>query len=229
MTLKRQSSSTVMQKAAATALALALAVVPLAGCGGQEATDDGGSTETTSQQAAVDASSWKTMGDALSAQTGMSAAGWNDDYYVTVFQAGDSYFRVVAKMTEDAQKKLDEMDYSKGDPDEQTLDAVGDLTIEQCEDLTDKVIAQDELDTYVGKTGKELVDAGFTFQDYGMYGGDQTGANFTKDGFVYMFTFDATVSDDATDDEGAAVMDSKASEVELNGFSDDLTNPDMVK
>ena len=223
-------------KAVIAALCLALTAMPLAACSGQSATtgaDAAGSTAQASassvvQTAALDTSSWKTMGDALAAQTNELSAGWDDDYYVCVFKAGDSVVRVVAKMTPDAKANIDAVDWSKDDASEKTEEALSPLELVSAEDLTSQLISQDELNKLVGKTGQELVNEGWTFQNYYMYGGEQTGATFVKEDLAYSFIFDVSISEDAAEDEGAAMMSAKLAEAEFQNAADAATDPSKV-
>lgn len=215
----------------ATMLALALATAPLAACGGQ--TTQGGEAEPTAteqtQAVAVDVSSWKTLGDALACSTGENnTAGWDETHYVAVFDAGDTVVRVVAKMDAETSDKLDALDITKDDYDEKFLELMGGLPLESAEDLASQKLTQDELDAYVGKTGQDLVDDGFAFEAYWMYGGDETAARFAKGYLAYDATFDVTVSDDQTEDDGAAIMDKTIVSMEYAGASQDATDPSAL-
>lgn len=218
------------KKVVTAALCLALSAVPLAACSGQKADGaaDGGAS-APSAQAAIDPSSWKTLGDALSVQTESMSAGWDDNYYVTVFRAGDSVVRVVAKMTPEASEKIDAMDWTRDDIDQQLIEAAGALELVSAEDITDQVLTQEELDKFVGKTGQDLVDAGWTFANYFMYGGEETAATFENGSLAYSFTFDVTTPEDATEDEGASVMGATITQAEFQGPADSATDPTTVE
>lgn len=212
----------------ATMLAMALAVAPLAACGGQ-ATQGGGTEDTATEQtqaATIDVSSWKTLGDALAYDTGENnTAGWDDEHYITVFSTVGPVVRVVAKMDADVREKMYDLDSTQDDYDQKFLEVMGGLPLESAEDLTSQKLTQEELDAYVGKTGQDLIDDGLAFEDYWMYGGDQTGVTFAKGFLAYHATFDVTVSDDQTEDEGAAVMDKAIVSMEYAGASKDATDP----
>lgn len=213
-------------KAVATVLCLALSALPLAACSGQQANED--TSAPSEQAAALDTSSWKTLGDALATQTDSMSSGWDDNYYVAVFHAGDSVVRVVAKMTSEASDKLDAVDWLAEDVDEQVAAAVGSLELVSAEDLTPEIVSQDELDSLKGKTGQDLVDAGWTYSEYFMYGGDQTGAIFERGLLTYSFTFDVTTPEEATDDGGASIMDATITEAEFQGAANSATDPTII-
>lgn len=218
------------KKVVTAALCLALSAVPLAACSGQKADDaaDGGAS-APSAQAAIDSSSWKTLGDALSAQTESMSSGWDNNYYVSVFKAGDSLIHVVAKMDPEAAARMDEVDWTSPDADEQIKEAIGMIELISAEDITDQVIGQDELDKLVGKTGQDLVDEGWTFANYFMYGGDETAATFENGSLAYSFTFDVTTPEEATEDGGASVMGATITQVEFQGAAESATDPTLVE
>ena len=220
--------------AAATACLL-LAAAMLVACGGQQASSgasesvtDASAAASASQAGALDTSAWATLGDVFELGDLPHSAGWDDSHYVIVVEDEGSYYRIVAKLDDETNKKMEAVDWSKDDVDAQNREALTDAVIESAEDITADAIAQDELDAFVGKTGADLEDAGFTFQDYFMYGGDQTGADYAKGYFAYMVTFDATVDENSTDDEGAALKDATIAEITLQGASNDATDPSLV-
>lgn len=216
-------------KAAIAALCLALTAAPLAACGGQPAASGTDTSSAAAQTATLDPASWKTMADALATQTDEMSAGWDDSYYVCAFKAGDSVVRVVAKMTPEAKKAIDAVDWSQQDASEKTKEALGPLELVSAEDLTSQMPSKAELDALIGKTGKELTDAGWTFQSYHMYGGEQTAASYVKGPLAYSFTFDVSVPESSTEDGGAALREAQVVEVEFQGVADAATDPTAVK
>lgn len=218
----------------AVSFAFSLAM-PLAACGGQTAqstSSDVASTaqSSTSATAAVDVASWKTLGDALAARTGANnAAGWDENHYICVFDAGNATVRVVAKMAPGMYDKISDLDPTAEDHDQKLNALIGGLELESAEDISADRIPQSELDAYVGKSGQNLMDAGFAFERYYMTGGDQTGASMDKGFFSYSVTFDVTVSEDQAEDEGAAVKDARIAGIECSGTSGVALDPTKVK
>ncbi len=212
-------------------LALALTAMPLAACGGQASQGSGTDSSTTeqSQSATVDVSSWKTLGDALAYDNGENnTAGWDQKHYITVFNTGNTVVRVVAKMDAETYDKLEALDMTQKDYNQKFLEVMGGLELESAEDLGDQKISQADLDAYVGKTGQDLIDDGFTFEIYWMYGDDQTTATFAKGYLAYHVTFNVTVSDDQTGDNGATVMDATIVSMEYAGASELATDPSVL-
>lgn len=220
--------------AVAAVLAITLSAVPLAACGGQASQGGAAGSDATeqTQTADIDSSSWKTLGDALAYDTKeMSGSSWDEEHYITVFAASDgSVFRVVAKMDADVYAKHEKLDMSDDDYEEKFLQVMGGLELESVEDLTPEKLSQDQLDAYVGKTGKDLVDDGFTFEHYWMYGGEETGATMAKGNLAYSVTFDVTVPEDKADSDeaGDAIMDAAIVSMEFSGASNDAVDPAKV-
>ena len=158
----------------------------------------------------------------------MSSSVWDDNHYVEVFDGGEQTFRVVAKMDADTYKKTNELDASMEDYEEQFAEAVAGLELESAEDLTGDKLSQEEIDALIGKTGQDLLDAGFTFESYYMYGGDETGVTMAKGYLAYNVTFDVNVPEDKTEDEGASIKDATITEIEFAGGSESAVDPAKV-
>lgn len=213
------------KNAAAAMLALTLVALPLAGCGGQASqggdASSGGAEQT---QAAMDVTSWTTLGDAMaySAEGGKSTASWDEKHYVTMFDTtGGGVVRVVAKMDPETYDAFGELSILDDDYNEKFLEVMGGLELESAEDLTDGVMTQDQLDAYKGKTGQDLVDAGFVFESYSMYGGDETDATMSQGYYAYNVTFDVGITDSQSEDEGASIMGATIKAMEFAGASNE--------
>ena len=136
-----------------------------------------------------------------------------------VYQIDDSYVRVTAKMTPELYEQTNALDYNDKDYDKKFSELMSGLELESVEDITAGKIPQETLDTYVGKTGKDMVNDGFAFATYFMYGEDETGVAMTNGYYSYDVIFDAKVTEDDTNDEGASIMDATIKSVEQTGFS----------
>ena len=215
------------------ALTMALATVPLTACGGAGSSDAGadGADSAASQTAKVDTSSWKTMGDALATVTSDEISySYNEKYFVCVFEADGARIRTVAEADPAIEGKFADLDFGMEDYAKKFTEIVADLKLVSAEDITAEQMGPEELDTFVGKTGQELVDAGFVFESYSFYGGEETGVTMGKGNFSYEVTFDTKVSEDQTEDEGAAIMGAKSTIVEgFGNLSNAALDPYLVK
>ena len=213
---------------AGVALALSLAVVPLAACNGNS-TDSGSDSGAAEQSSTVDVSSWKTLADALAASTERPGYGWDENYFVAEVHVNDNVIRVVAKSDAETLEKSYDLDFNDEDYDAKFDEIVSGLEIVSAEDITAKRLTEADMAALVGKTGKELTDDGFTFEYYDMYGIENScSALMSKDYFSYSVSFDVTVSEDQTEDGGEAIMDAKVTDVQCVGTSNDATDPTLV-
>lgn len=216
----------------ALALAMSLAALPLAACGNTSSSDADAneSAPASSQSAEVDPSSWTTLADAFAtADLDNLNYGYNEDCFVCISVHGESYVRTVAQMTDETYDKLCNLDMGAEDYNEQFAAIAGELELIEAKDVTSELISQEDIEQYVGKTGQELADDGFAFSSYFMYGGEQTGAELEKDSFSYMFTFDTQISEDQTEDGGAAIMDATIVEAEsIGNLSNAALDPTLV-
>ena len=225
-----------MNKNSSLAFALSFALVAspfMVACGnkdaGQEAAPESTTTETT-DQAALDMESWTTLGDALKTATGSLSWGSSDKYFVCTFEAGDALVRVVGEMEDGINEKLGETDFFADDYDKQVTDVVGGLKLVSAQDLSGNILSQEEIDALVGKTGQELLDDGFTFSSYYMYGGEETGANFERDYIGYDLTFSTSITEETadSDDQGDSLKDAVVTAAEYIGPSDGAIDPEKV-
>ena len=226
MMLDRHKART-PRRIAASAITLALVAAPLAACSAGQPTDDAASSDLTTQTAQADTSSWKTVGD-VPILDGTYSWGYDDAKFICVFESNGTYYRMIVKLDDEANKRIDEIDWDKGEVEKQTLDAISALPIDSLEDLSADMVSQDELDAFVGKTGQDLVDAGYVFESYYMYGGEETGATFDKGSLAYMFTFDTSVGEDKTEDGGQSVLDAHVVSAEPAGAANSATDPSQV-
>jgi len=122
-----------------------------------------------------------------------------------------------------------ELDFSDKDYDKKLVEAIGGMELVSAEDITSHRIDQATLDGLVGKTGQELFDDGFAFSSYYFYGGEETGATLDKDYFAYTVTFDTSITEADTEDEGASLKDAKVTAIECGGTAASLLDPETVK
>lgn len=221
----------------ATTLTLCLTALPLAACGGSSDASGGADGAATAEQAtgdsttkeALDTSNYKTMGDVLALEAETNEAAWDSSYYIYAFTYNGAPYRAVAEMTSELDGKIGELDFLAEDYDEKLLEIIGPLPLKSFENLSAEMLSQEELDALVGKTGKELIDAGFAFNSYSFYGGEQTQATMEKGILSYEVTFDGSISGDADSDDGSLIMDLPVTNVTFSGLANAALDPTTVK
>lgn len=198
-----------MKKIISIMLMLMMAAIALSACGGA----DGGSGEPVS----VD--SLKTIGDVIKLDREEAQSAVYGNKVVYAFKYGDTYYRVRATLSDEDQQSYFDISFDDEDYEEKQNAIVAPLAIDEVENLSEQIPAKDELDAFVGKTGQELMDDGWSFaghdletMEFWMYHGP----------FAYTVVFDGEVAEadyeSFTDEEDA--KDMKVKSVTFNGLGD---------
>lgn len=228
---------------AVIALAFALVAGTLCACGGQPAASDDtanapvdegiapdsyDSLTPTNEGTPIDTSGWTKLGDMFAENTQVVATGDDDKYFIVVVNTDGRAVRAVAESNPDISPKLGELDFSAPDYAKQFAQAFGDLPLVSAEDISGGVLSEADMNALVGKTGQQLLDDGWIFSGYDMYGGEQTGATFDDGYFSYQFTFDVSIPD-GEDDGGAGVANGTVQSVSYSGISNEAIDASLVK
>lgn len=133
---------------------------------------------------------YKTVGECLDVTTDDHFTYYDDVIFVYAFDDQGTPARITADMTPELLEQIEALDFQAEDYDDQYKKLVGQLAIKTYEDLSQYVIKQEELDKNVGKTGQELIDAGFEVVGFGWGGGDECEFDLEKDMFQYHVVTD---------------------------------------
>lgn len=152
----------------------------------QEST--GGSEQETEPPAEADPSSWKTLDDVLSLRTESRESSWDEDNYTLIFKYAGTEWLVNAKFSKELSDAVRAVDFMAKDRDEQIKAIIGPCEITTVLDLKTLAAPQDELDQWIGKTGQDLLDAGW---EYNGYHSDETGIHIcmVHGEFQYQISF----------------------------------------
>ncbi len=178
-----------MKRVLLLTLIIMLVMLPLASCGQNGSGQEGAAESGPEAGPALDPSEIKTMGDVFACTDGETySEGFTENYYACVIDVGGVYYRAVAKMPEDVSKELWALDYDDEDRDQKQRDLISPLEPEKFENLTEMMPSQEELDEkYVGKTGQDLFDEGWTYNFYNL---EDMEAGFDGDLFSYTVRFE---------------------------------------
>ena len=185
-----------MKRIVSLLLVLLMAVCMLTACGGSK--DE---PKEQSQSAGASVDSLKTIGDIIEAAPEDLQSAVYEDKVVYAFKMGDNYYRAIAAISKEDSDAYMKVDFADEDYQEQQNKIVAPLKIDKIEDLSDQLISQEELDKLVGKTGKELVEDGWTYN--GSYFLEEMQFELNKGPFVYMFVFDGSVDEKDYEDYDA--------------------------
>ena len=203
-----------MKKALSLILVLIMAAAMLAGCAGGK--DSGGA------DAGPSVDSFKTYGDIIAADTEDNQVAVTEDMVVYAFKIGDTYYRAKSALSAETSKAYFDVDFADEDYEEQQNAILSPIKIDEMEILNDQILTKEECDALVGKTGKELQDAGWTFSGHNLED-MQFWMNYGP--FMYTVTMDGEVSEadyDTFEDE-TDTMDMTVKSVEFNMFGDATT------
>ena len=138
----------------------------LAACGKQPA---GAGTQTGNDASAASATgtsaieSAKTIGEARSLATPESIQDClYGDYIVFGFEKDGTYYQVIADAPADVSDALFALEFTDPDYESKKAELIDPLTITIYRNLSDGIPAQKDVDAFVGKTLKDLEDAGWT-------------------------------------------------------------------
>ena len=207
-----------------TVLFALLLLVSMAACSNSNQ-GNGGSEE---KGKGFDPNAMKTMGDVLSVD--IDGSGWEmGEDYMTIVLYGDNFFhRYYAHLSPEVYEKLDAIDFMDEKRDEKYAEILKDVPVEKYEDLSDKIPNEEKLNSFVGKTGQELLDMGATSSGYNL--GEENAQFFLNIGlFEYTFTFNEHVeySDDLDEEEALKPLTVKS--VEYLSVSQNATNIDITE
>ena len=139
-------------------------------------------------QVEVDPSSWKTLSDVLALHTESRESSWSDGTYFLIIRYAGTEWLVVAAVSEEQSDAAFAVDFRAEDRDEQINAILGPCEIQTVIDLGTLAMTQKELDPWIGKTGQDLLDAGW---EYNGYHSDETGIHIcmVNGDFQYLVSF----------------------------------------
>ena len=181
-------------------IAVLTAGLLLSGCGSSAGTQGTGPESGTPAAASsgADPASFKTMGDIYAANPEERERGFMDTDYCYVFELDGTVYRARGTLTEEQRDALFDLQYDDPDYEEKYREISGPIAIEQFDNLTEMIPPQEELDKYVGKTGQNLLDDGWT-EGYG-YNLDNMEFWLYKGPFAYTVVFESDQKYENTDD-----------------------------
>lgn len=172
-----------------TLLIALLLIFVCAGCGKKPVQEPTPVTETAGQT--VSETGYETFAD-LMADPDVSreqSAYDGGTRYVSVYEKDGVYYRAVCLSPD--QKTMDalfELDFDDPDREEKELELLKTVHIDRIENLSERIIPQEELDKLIGKTGKELLDDGWIAG--GSYDLDEMVFWMDKGMFTYAVQFE---------------------------------------
>ena len=152
-----------MKKLLFAVLSLVLVVGMAVGCGGS------GNNGSRGDDNALENA--KVVGDIynLVDDDDVRGSSLGNNHYVMVFEFNGSSYRIWTNVSDEIMRKYFDIDFFAEDREEQEKALLKDLPIEELTNLTEKMPTQDEVNKYVGKTGQELIDMGFSCHGFSFW------------------------------------------------------------
>ena len=138
----------------------------------------------------VDLDTVKTLGDLLGLPD--VGSGLTGTTYVYAFEQDGSTWRAVCDVSEETAQAIFDLDFDDPDYDRKLNDLIAPLPVRVIENLTENLPTQQEADQYLGKTGQELIDDGWTV---GFCNLDDLRFEMNHGVYSYEITFDGKVKD----------------------------------
>ena len=138
----------------------------------------------------VDLDAVKTLGDLLGLpEVGTSLTGTT---YVYAFEQDGSTWRAICDVPEETAQAIFDLDFDDSNYDKKLSELIAPLPVKVIENLTENIPSQKEADQYVGKTGQELIDDGWTVHFYNL---DELQFKMTYGIYSYDITFEGKIKD----------------------------------
>ncbi len=205
-----------MKKSIAAIICLAL-VFSFAAC----SADKGNTNDNT----AADVLSLTSISDIVKLAADSNSSGWDDNNYIYAFTIGEKSYRAVAEITPDINTKIGELDFMDEQYNEKLADILKDAKFVEIKDISDGMMPQAELDKFVGKTGKDLIEAGFESGSSYFVSEDQIEISLANGFYEYIVQFEGNVTTEALDEDfDAAIADLTVKSITYSNISDKVTD-----
>ena len=138
----------------------------------------------------VDLDAVKTLGDLLGLpEVGTGLTGTT---YVYAFEQDGSTWRAICDVPEETAQAIFDLDFDDPDYDKKLSELIAPLPVKVIENLTENIPSQQEANQYLGKSGQELIDDGWTVHYYNL---DELQFKMTYGIYSYDITFEGKIKD----------------------------------
>lgn len=218
-----------MKKNIAIMLAMIMAVACLTACAGAPAVAKDSAGANPEDNRSNDVEAFRdlvaaTIGDAMSYEAEGSQYAAYDNMFVYVFTLNNITYRVFSHLDEATFNELMELNMFDEDYAEKFNAIVGPLPIEGFDNLTLMIPTQEELDAFIGKTGEDLLNDGWSSFGFTLY---DMQCFMEKGPFSYTVTFDGSFEDPDNPpedfDEDAFFGPLKVTAIEYTGIGSSAT------
>jgi hypothetical protein len=171
-------------------IATALLVFLLIGCG-KDVSPAAPTEDTSAETVTVNPATFRTVSEIYAADGKVVERGNIENTYYIIFELGGNTYRVYADISDEALRELTSIELEDAEYDKKYQELEGKLEIHKLDNLTEKVPSQKELDKWVGKKGKALLEDGWTADNrfYDLKEMNKMVIRMYKDGLAYNVEF----------------------------------------
>ena len=114
----------------------------------------------------VSIESLATIGDVQESGIDLIGYGYDDKRYACALEIDGIAYRLVADIPAEVSEAIWDMDFEEPDRDQKVQELLAPLEFSQVIDLNEDIPTQEDLDAWIGKTGQDLLDSGWTINGY---------------------------------------------------------------
>ena len=144
-------------------------------------------------------------------------ASFTDTAYVYAFEQDGNTYRAVCDISEDVSQALFALEFDDPEYEQKRKDLIAPLPVREIENLTESIPTQEEAEAYLGKTGQELIDDGWTVSFYNL---EDLNFEMNHGAYSYAVTFEGEVKDPENFDEYADMGGLTVAAISCSGVGD---------
>ena len=142
---------------------------------------------------------------------------FTDTALVYAFEQEGSTYRAVCDISEDVSQALFALEFDDPEYEQKRKDLIAPLPVREIENLTESIPTQEEAEAYLGKTGQELIDDGWTVSFYNL---EDLNFEMNHGAYSYAVTFEGEVKDPENFDEYADMGGLTVAAISCSGVGD---------
>lgn len=141
----------------------------------------------------------------------------SDYTFIYAFEQDGNTYRAICDVPEDISQAVFAIDLDDPDQDEKQNELLAPLPIKVIENLTAGMPTQEEAEQYIGKTGQELIDDGWTVHYYNL---EEMKFGMTHGIYSYDITFEGEVENPDNFNEDTDMGGLTVSAITCDGIGD---------
>ena len=163
----------------------------------------------------VDLDTVTTLGDLLGLpDLGYSLQGTT---YVYAFEQDGNTYQAICDIPEETAQAIFDLDFDDPEYDKKMNDLIAPLTVKDIVNLNEGIPSQEEAEQYLGKTGQELIDDGWTVHFYNL---EEMKFGMNHGVYSYDITFEGEIKDPDNFNEDTDMGDLTVKTITCDGIGD---------